>query len=919
MQSVLRKPTRSYADPYATSPWADSSPDNNQYEPPQSRYAMQMDDGVHMGYRQRDGPNDAGPSRRVERKTQSVVSESRSTVGTRFPAPRKAMSTAVLREEAREGYGGSESGRGGNAKKKKKPRSVAGSTMSVDRPASPLSTAPSMSGTARRPAQTRFASVASDRSLTPPSSLQLPSERESSSAASSSMAPASPRKTRIPQLSTTEGARPALNVVQKALVSRVVPPLSPPSSEWSSEQSINHLYISNKPNPVPVQEAASIPPPRTPKSPKRLSVSSLGAPSDAEEEAFYTPRTSMNVSLPVTGSASESMSNQQAANMVLPSLYFHPPTPAALSDAEDSPFYSEPTSTVSLQPDTPFTPRNVLGPVIVVKSPTPSPAPQRYTAEPDEDAQSDTGEVGSDDDEEAERQHSAENSRQNSFSRPRPVSAAGSHSPSNSQSGTRSRPVSRPPSVALSAGDLMRPESRASTRLGSQRNAFDDFVVRRRGSAAASEASFAPEGSVRSNGTGVGKGGWAAAASIRSGAATPTRMFMPTGGNDGWADFQPPPRQSRFTPLPAAFRPRTFNNIVHGTSDTPGGSALSSYSQESSSEEEDETLPKASRSYAKRTYASESGYSETPSQSQLSMPLTEDRYLGSLQQRQANLGFSVDPYAIPDMPVTGSMPNMPAYIPSPSRNGSMLRQGLSQRRSYTPPSITTPYDSRPSSPNPSRPSSRMGFDPPAFLNPDTLTLLPEMTEEDSAKTYVPSEPSRPSRRPASVFGTRSRGGRSEVDYTEERDGVAVLPPRSKSVMGLREKSSRWEGSSAGDGVLTESHGRGSEHVTGYRYVLEMDSFVHKLIAVIWSFLWAHTTPKIHLHRRRTSLTLVSWACHILQWPPSSSAPCLTAIHLNISAICPFRLISPRTSALPQRSATLKYWCKSTLPRLTRRT
>ena len=803
MQSVLRKPTRSYADPNGYSPWAEPASNSNHYEPPQSRYAMQMDNGVHLGYRQRDGPNDAGPSRRVERKTQSVVSESYPSMGTRFPAPRKAMSSAVLRDE---GYAGSEVGRNGTVKKKKKPKSQAGSMVSLDRPSSPLSMAPSRSGTVRRPAQTRLASMSSDHSLTPPPSLQPRSERGSSSAASSPIPPSSPAINREHEL-RMGGTRPAVNVVQKAMGARIVPPLSPPSSDWSSEQSANQLPMSSKPTPSHAEESISIPPPRMPKSPKRLSVTSLAPSNHSEEEVFYTPRSSLMPQAPTIVEPS-----QEAAQLVLPALCFQPPTPSPLPDPEDSPFHSEPSSAVSLHPETTFTPQRALGPQIIVKSPTPSPAAQRYTDEPEDDAQSATGEVGSDEDDEIERRPSAHSSRQNSFTRPRPISVAGSRSPAGSQSGSRIRPVSRPPSVALSAGDFARSESRASTRRGTQRNSFDDFVVRRRGSTVASEASFAPEGSINS---GLGKGGWAAAASIRSGAATPVKMFMPTGANDGWAGFQAPPRQSRFTPLPPASRPPTFNNIVHGTSRTPGGSAPSSYSQESSSDEEEDHLPQTSRSYARRDQ-SEGGYSETPSQSQVSVPLAEDRYLRSLQHRQTNLGFSTDPYAIPDLPITSSMPNMPTYVPSPSMDGRSQRQTLSQRNSYTPPSDNSPYGSRPVSPNPSRPSSRMGFDPPSFLNPDTLTLLPEMSLEDSAKTYVPSEAARPARRATSVFGAKSRGGRSEIDYTEERDDVADLPKRPKSVVGYRENLSRWEGSSAGDGVLTESHGRGSEHVTGHR-------------------------------------------------------------------------------------------------------
>jgi hypothetical protein len=133
----------------------------------------------------------------------------------------------------------------------------------------------------------------------------------------------------------------------------------------------------------------------------------------------------------------------------------------------------------------------------------------------------------------------------------------------------------------------------------------------------------------------------------------------------------------------------------------------------------------------------------------------------------------------------------------------------------------------------------MGFDPPSFLNPDTLTVLPEMSLEDSARTYMPPDPTEPSesgrsrrrsstRRSHSVLGafrkgTSSRGGRSRAgsddeDEEDERDQVGELKVRrAKSSIGFRDpgSTSLWESSSAGDGVLMESNGRGAESVSGY--------------------------------------------------------------------------------------------------------
>jgi hypothetical protein len=120
-----------------------------------------------------------------------------------------------------------------------------------------------------------------------------------------------------------------------------------------------------------------------------------------------------------------------------------------------------------------------------------------------------------------------------------------------------------------------------------------------------------------------------------------------------------------------------------------------------------------------------------------------------------------------------------------------------------------------------------GFDPPSFLDPDTLTVLPEMTPEDSARTYRP-EPSESGRsrrtsgpegvrRSASVWDARGRYSRSEiggVDRDEDEDFLDELPRRAKSAMGHRGPESMHGGSSYGEGVLMQSDGVG-ESVTGY--------------------------------------------------------------------------------------------------------
>lgn len=777
-QAVLRKPTRSYADPQAASPWSDydyPSAQPSPYAPAQSRYTAQRDGGVHLGYR--DGPNEAGPSSRRARPSPSVVSDTQVSSSSRFPAPRKVSSMVALREE-----GQYEVERVRTVKKKPKKRIdemsvVSMDALSVDSRRMPRGTNSRMSSRTN----------SSEVSLAHPPPFRAHSDTGTSSTRSSpipQLPPVMEKQYNLP------AARPGLTVVQKAIARGITPPLTPPASEPSSEQSSRYRV------PLPIVVPPMTVPPIPTKSPKRLSIVSSHT-EESEEETFHTPASSMDNSPAVAA--------ERTLRPILPVLSLQPPTPAPVPDPVASPFHSEQTSTNSL-----FT----------TSSGSRTDSKTEMQHEDDDDAHSAKGEAGSDDDDESERRESsAKNSRQNSFTQPafRPDSRPSSRAPSVVHLGPgASRSGSRTPSIALSAGDDHRSPSRASTRRHTTRNSFDDFVVRRN-SMAASEMSFAPEGSVRSV-SGYGKGGWAAAAASgsKSGRSSPVVMYMPTSGNDGWAGFQPPPRQSKFTPLPAASQPATFNRIVHGT--TPNGSMPSSYSQESDEDSEEEPdAPLPSRSYRRTDYASENGYSE----SQASIPDTEDRFYQALRQRQLSLGTAVDPYAVPNTPRAPSVMSVPPPAP---RDVNSYRQP-SHRSSYNGSYDSRPvqretnlqrYDSRPTSPIPSRPSSRMGFDPPSFLNPDTLTLLPEMSAEDSAKTYIPSEPVRPPRRPASAFGGFSRSGKSEADYEDERDEVPDLPKRAKSAMGHRDNaSSRWEGSSAGEGVLMESHGRGSEHVTGY--------------------------------------------------------------------------------------------------------
>jgi NADPH:quinone reductase-like Zn-dependent oxidoreductase len=120
-----------------------------------------------------------------------------------------------------------------------------------------------------------------------------------------------------------------------------------------------------------------------------------------------------------------------------------------------------------------------------------------------------------------------------------------------------------------------------------------------------------------------------------------------------------------------------------------------------------------------------------------------------------------------------------------------------------------------------------GFDAPSFLNPDTLTFLPEMTVEDSSKTYIPDPAGDAQRKAEAIRRTRnsiySKSIKSAMSVrsagSDEEDGpVQRAPSRAKSIRSLRRRASqsqKWEGSTAGEGVLLESNGLDQTHNGGY--------------------------------------------------------------------------------------------------------
>lgn len=824
IQAVLRKPARSYADPDAPLPWSDS------YHDP--RYPAPADDyppayPLH--------PHDARPRRRISRPGSAVSASAASdTSRTRFPKPsRKATHHVLLRDgeiihaPVAESLSAAPSVRSTRRTEKlTKPANVPAKTTKKKRKPKPVINDRSDSSLSLPVSAGSFSvsppASAGSFSVSPPTSAGSFSTppglhsrfSETSSASSSALIPISPvAPTLAPRV--TQGARP---LPAKAPASRQ----STPSSSFQS-----------------VTRPASIPP-------KIIETETVGQHvqqgSDSEDEVFYTPRSSFSFSFnatlpeelpdPIETPKAVEMAGpmldpvvtpKQKTDILLGAPVFNllPPTPAPMPDPISTPFHSQPASPIdrsSLHPDhLPHTtsrpslaPRVIIPPRNIVGKPPPLPPKD------DEDMESASGQAGSDDEESHRHRR-----------------GGGDYSCTPKSS---SRPCSRAQSI--------RSSSRRSHHT--PHNSLKDLDTSR----PTSEASFGSGGGGVSRGSsvvaGFGKGGWAAAAAStgsRSGATTPV-MFLPANGTTGWEGFQPagasaPRRHSKFTPLPAASLP-SFDRLVnspsladgsiHSPSNTPvpvpvSYSSPSEYSQASVSD----NLGRLSEAEADGQEDSRQTWNTMGSQP-LKAPVYRPRTPSPLPPSSSS-PYRLSHYSRPTSP---SLPLESTWRPSPSQPQSPSQsQSQSQSQSPIPTRPTTP---------------RAGFEPPSFLDPDILTILPEMTPQDSERLYRPSSPPpERSRSRLSVYhdnggqlshSTRSsvfRGSKSEVGHGqaqgqgyehgseagEEDDGLAELPlpsmiKRSKSAAGYRfGGGSKWEGSSYGDGVLMESHGRDQESAPGY--------------------------------------------------------------------------------------------------------
>ncbi|WRT66364.1 uncharacterized protein IL334_003319 [Kwoniella shivajii] len=856
LQAVLKKPTRSYADPYHSSPWAEQESHESQYYTTSSS-RFDEDEYRHAGpSRNRNG---RGPSSIASSSVLSDSYENGSNVNShslnsRFPKPaRRVVSNITLRDGqiiqtppkkssssaigtasgsgtirrkkekastvAEDENGISTTTRNGTIKKKKKPKSIVTTTIDNQENASTISS----------PTSTTL-------SLPMPPPLHS-RHSETSSAPSSPIPPLSPV---IP----THHRSTENNIVKKPprlgyQASALALP-TPPSSEMSSPSSSSqHVQTVN----TAIRSTPAIP------QPQKVTRTSIGADSDDDEDVFYTPRTSLtDLQLPEQIVSDIVITPKVIVPPVAPpSFNFLPPTPAPIPDPAHSPFHSEPSSSnsSSLHPDRPYvhrpSPRIEIPQEINFKAGSESATPRA-----DDDAESASGQAGSDDDGEGVYERAGRSSRRPSDSRP----ASTTWSRPSSVTGRSAGPVSV---------DGYRPPSRHSTSRSVSRNPSDEFPTMRRPSIPASEVSYQPEGSLRGSISGYGKGGWAAANSSSKSRPTSPVMFMPVSG-DGWANFQPPPRQSKFTPLPSSSQNPTFDRITEGTrlggSSTKGsqnghygygygdgngngheyGSGLQIPSKDSSPSEyshNSDGMEMPSRSYVTKDYTSEASQGSV---------ISDDR-----EENESSHQWNRESINQPQPPRPGSLVFPTARVGPSSISHSVTSPSLarppSRAGSHTnfsrPMSPMMDY-SRPTSPMMDRPLSVMSnsttprtFNPPSFLNPDLLTILPEMTNEDSDRLYRPTPSESGKSRRTSVqdwnSGNPSRRSsifraKSEISHgrDEEEDGLPELPARrSKSVMGFRnldqdrEKDRKWEGSSYGDGVLMESNGRAPESVGGY--------------------------------------------------------------------------------------------------------
>jgi hypothetical protein len=871
MQSVLRKPTRSYADPHGASPWSDRDPyetrQEETYTKP-SRYEPIIDRGAHLGWKERDRQADRYRSRDIDTQSQAGPSKPRraasviddypnrpsTSLSTRFPKPaRKVTSTVQLRETIIVHQPLEDQERPSKpVRRKKKTRARA---LEEEEQRSEISSSPGIpEGSAaelRRMKKGLFndddSSLASGPSSLPPS-LRRGKDSEESSVRSSPVPPMSPIVTTAPNdMPRTMGKsnrRPSASVIQNAVVTSQVAPLTPPESESSLQISIakavGNMNISHQPLIIPDRGDSLSPRIRSPMS-------------DSEDEKFYTPRQSLEppprqivepappvrqITPPVEQPAQE----VKLLRPMAPMLSLQPPTPAALEDMKHSP----------LEQDSPSAKHVVTSPTSLapaIDSPSLDDAAETHSLYPG---------VGSDSDSENEKHpvdrpktqrpasRSQPHSRQTSFSQPhRPASRTGSLAvlaAHRSSSGEvpqipipfKAKTTGSPSSVGQSS---VRSSKRASTSV------FGDFKVLRRGSGAVSERSFGAS-DVTPN-SGYGRGGWAAAHGSRSNAPSPV-MYMPQGANDGWAEFQPPPRQSKFTPLPQASQPPTFENMLHnellGVEDEY--SSPSEYSKMS----DGEVLPQPSRSYTKESQSSQShspASEEDPAGQHLyaSRSSSEERFNAGRDRSDTIRGPSTQHRAHSrgqDSRPPSAMDRYARSTPSILSNG---RLGHNRSPSFPSRSTSPSPLAQPASPPPvPRPSSVMsmngtprGFDAPSFLNPDTLTFLPEMTVEDSSKTYI-ADPAGDAQRTAeairrtrnSIFYAKSSKSMSvrSAESDEEREEGQRAPSRAMSIRSLRRpasraasraagQSQRWEGSTAGEGVLLESNGLDQTHNGGY--------------------------------------------------------------------------------------------------------
>lgn len=329
--------------------------------------------------------------------------------------------------------------------------------------------------------------------------------------------------------------------------------------------------------------------------------------------------------------------------------------------------------------------------------------------------------------------------------------------------------------------------------------------MQQRGSATSSDLSSSSFRSGGVRGAGLGQGGWAAAS------AEPVKMYVPNDGN-GWAAFHPLPPRSRATPLPGS-RNNSFDLGGGRSSPSAGGSSVAPSASASIAESSQGPWvqsPQMVALHRSSMVSPTSSLSGQPTKSRLNVvqhfvddassdggDLPSRSYASPTPEHPANVEtprptFMPDEYRTvhingkdyserydyasehssshtsPAKNGNGQRWVPDAFFDRPERSFAPPRAPSSRSSIISAPSVYSQASTRVNSPLPPLPTDPSPYEAAArahaarlglasSLNPNVLTVLPEMSVHDSNQLYVPQ------RRDSRKFGSSAselgaRGG-----------------------------------------------------------------------------------------------------------------------------------------------------------------